>query len=190
RLSRLHWGGGTPTLMPPDMMRQVAGAVFDAFPLAEGAEFSVEIDPNEIDEPRMDALAEAGLTRASIGVQDFDPEIQKTIGREQSFEITAQAIRMIRDRGIASLNTDILYGLPHQTPQKIADSIQKLMALSPDRIALYGYAHVPWMAKRQVMIPDDTLPDAQARLRLFEVARDLLVADGYDEIGIDHFARP
>ena len=97
---------------------------------------------------------------------------------------------MIRDRGIASLNTDILYGLPHQTPQKIADSIQKLMALSPDRIALYGYAHVPWMAKRQVMIPDDTLPDAQARLRLFEVARDLLVADGYDEIGIDHFARP
>ncbi len=190
RLSRLHWGGGTPTLMPPDMMRRVAGAVFDAFPLAEGAEFSVEIDPNEIDEARMDALAESGLTRASIGVQDFDPEIQKTIGREQSFEITAHAIRMIRDRGIASLNTDILYGLPHQTPQKIADSIQKLMALSPDRIALYGYAHVPWMAKRQVMIPDDTLPDAQARLRLFEVARDLLVADGYDEIGIDHFARP
>jgi len=190
RLSRLHWGGGTPTLMPPDMMRRVAGAVFDAFPLAEGAEFSVEIDPNEIDEARMDALAESGLTRASIGVQDFDPEIQKTIGREQSFETTAHAIRMIRDRGIASLNTDILYGLPHQTPQKIADSIQKLMALSPDRIALYGYAHVPWMAKRQVMIPDDTLPDAQARLRLFEVARDLLVADGYDEIGIDHFARP
>ncbi|MBB1490044.1 oxygen-independent coproporphyrinogen III oxidase [Paracoccus sp. MC1854] len=190
RLSRLHWGGGTPTLMPPDMMRRVAGAVFDAFPLAEGAEFSVEIDPNEIDEARMDALAEYGLTRASIGVQDFDPEIQKTIGREQSFEITAEAVRMIRKRGIRSLNTDILYGLPHQTPHRIADSIQKLMALSPDRIALYGYAHVPWMAKRQVMIPEDALPDAPARLRLFEVARDLLVADGYDEIGIDHFARP
>lgn len=189
-LSRLHWGGGTPTLMPPDMMRRVAGAVFDAFPLAPGAEFSVEIDPNEIDEARMDALAESGLTRASIGVQDFDPAIQQTIGRDQSFEVTAEAVRMIRERGIASLNTDILYGLPHQTPQKIAESIQKLMALSPDRIALYGYAHVPWMAKRQVMIPDAALPDAQARLKLFEVARDLLVADGYDEIGIDHFARP
>ena len=189
-LSRLHWGGGTPTLMPPDMMRRVAGAVFDAFPLAPGAEFSVEIDPNEIDDARMDALAEAGLTRASIGVQDFDPAIQQTIGRDQSFEITAEAVRMIRDRGIRSLNTDILYGLPHQTPQKIAESIQKLMALSPDRIALYGYAHVPWMAKRQVMIPDAALPDPQARLKLFEVARDLLVADGYDEIGIDHFARP
>lgn len=189
-LSRLHWGGGTPTLMPPDMMRRVAGAVFDAFPLAPGAEFSVEIDPNEIDEARMDALAEAGLTRASIGIQDFDPAIQATIGRDQSFEVTAEAVRMIRARGIESLNADILYGLPHQTPQRIADSIQKLMALSPDRIALYGYAHVPWMAKRQVMIPDAALPDPQARLALFEVARRLLVADGYDEIGIDHFARP
>ncbi|MBV0890987.1 oxygen-independent coproporphyrinogen III oxidase [Paracoccus sp. Z118] len=190
RLSRLHWGGGTPTLMPPDMMRRIAGAVFDAFPLAEGAEFSVEIDPSEIDEARMDALAEAGLNRASIGIQDFDPAIQAAIGREQSYEITARAVQMIRDRNIRSLNADILYGLPHQTPERIAESVQKVMSLSPDRIALYGYAHVPWVAKRQVMIPEDTLPDPHARLRLFEVARDLLAADGYDEIGIDHFARP
>ncbi|MBP6677590.1 MAG: oxygen-independent coproporphyrinogen III oxidase [Paracoccus sp.] len=190
KLSRLHWGGGTPTLMPADMMRRVAGAVLDAFPLAEGAEFSVEIDPNEIDDARMDALAEAGLTRASIGVQDFDPEIQKIIGREQSFEVTKRAVDMIRDRGIASLNADILYGLPHQDPRRIAESVQKLLALSPDRVALYGYAHVPWMAKRQVMIPSDALPDPHGRLRLFETARELFLADGYDEIGIDHFARP
>lgn len=190
RLSRLHWGGGTPTLLPPDLMRQIAGAVLGAFPLAEGAEFSVEIDPNEIDEPRMDALAEAGLTRASIGVQDFDPEIQKVIGRMQSFEVTKRAVDMIRDRGIASLNADILYGLPHQDPHRIAQSVQKLLALSPDRVALYGYAHVPWMAKRQAMIPTEALPDPQGRLALFEVARKLFVADGYDEIGIDHFARP
>ncbi len=190
RLSRLHWGGGTPTLMPADMMRRVAGAVLNAFPLAEGAEFSVEIDPNEIDDARMDALAEAGLTRASIGVQDFDPEIQKIIGREQSFEVTKRAVDMIRDRGIASLNADILYGLPHQDPVRIAQSVQKLLALSPDRVALYGYAHVPWMAKRQVMIPSETLPDPHGRLRLFETARELFLADGYDEIGIDHFARP
>lgn len=190
RLSRLHWGGGTPTLMPPEMMRAVAGAVLGAFPLAEGAEFSVEIDPNEIDEARMDALAEAGLTRASIGVQDFDPEIQKTIGREQSFEVTKRAVDMIRDRGIASLNADILYGLPHQDPVRIAQSVQKLLALSPDRVALYGYAHVPWMAKRQVMIPSEALPDPHGRLRLFDTARELFLADGYDEIGIDHFARP
>ena len=190
RLSRLHWGGGTPTLMPPDMMRRVAGAVFDAFPLAEGAEFSVEIDPNEIDDARMDALAEAGLTRASIGVQDFDPEIQKTIGRDQSFEITAKAVEMIRARGVASVNADILFGLPHQDGRRIADSVQKLLALSPDRVALYGYAHVPWVAKRQVMIPSEALPSPQARLDLFNTARDLFLADGYVEIGIDHFARP
>ncbi len=190
RLSRLHWGGGTPTLMPPDMMRRVAGAVFDAFPLAEGAEFSVEIDPNEIDDARMDALAQAGLTRASIGVQDFDPEIQKTIGRDQSFEITAKAVEMIRARGIASVNADILFGLPHQDCRRIADSVQKLLALSPDRVALYGYAHVPWMAKRQVMIPSEALPSPTARLELFNTARDLFLADGYVEIGIDHFARP
>ena len=189
-LSRLHWGGGTPTLMPPDMMRRVAGAVFDAFPLAPGAEFSVEIDPNEIDEARLDALAQAGLNRASIGVQDFDPEIQRVIGREQSFEVTRRAVDMIRDRGIASLNADILYGLPHQDTHRIADSVQKLLALSPDRVALYGYAHVPWMARRQVMIPAEALPEPQDRLQLFEVARQLFLADGYDEIGIDHFARP
>ncbi|ARJ68476.1 oxygen-independent coproporphyrinogen III oxidase [Paracoccus contaminans] len=189
-LSRLHWGGGTPTLMPPDVMTRLAGAVFSAFPLAPDAEFSVEIDPGEIDEARLDALAAAGMTRASIGVQDFDPEIQAAIGREQGWDLTARAVRMIRARGIASLNADILYGLPHQTSHRIADSIHKLLALSPDRIALYGYAHVPWMAKRQVMIPEGALPGPQERLRLFETARRLLVADGYDEIGIDHFARP
>jgi oxygen-independent coproporphyrinogen-3 oxidase len=138
----------------------------------------------------MDALAEAGLTRASIGVQDFDPEIQKTIGRDQSFEITAKAVEMIRARGVASVNADILFGLPHQDGPRIADSVQKLLALSPDRVALYGYAHVPWMAKRQVMIPADALPSPEARLDLFNTARELFLADGYVEIGIDHFARP
>lgn len=189
-LSRLHWGGGTPTLMPADMMRRVADAVFEAVPMGEGAEFSVEIDPNEIDAARMDALAQSGMNRASIGVQDFDPEIQKVIGREQSFEITKAAVDMIRERGVESLNADILYGLPFQTDTKIAESVQKLLALNPDRVALYGYAHVPWMARRQTMIPADELPSPQNRLKLFETARDLFVADGYDEIGIDHFARP
>ena len=189
-LSRLHWGGGTPTLMPADMMRRVAGAVFEAVPMGDGAEFSVEIDPNEIDEARMDALTESGMNRASIGVQDFDPQIQSVIGRDQSYEITKAAVDMIRERGVESLNADILYGLPHQTPAKISDSVQKLLSLGPDRVALYGYAHVPWMARRQTMIPSDHLPTPQERLELFETARRLFVADGYDEIGIDHFALP
>ncbi|OYX44540.1 MAG: oxygen-independent coproporphyrinogen III oxidase [Rhodobacterales bacterium 32-67-9] len=189
-LSRLHWGGGTPTMMPPEVMEDVARTVFDIVPLGEGAEFSVEIDPNEIDDARLDALAAAGMNRASIGVQDFDPEIQKSIGRDQSFEVTKLAIDKLRARGIASLNADILFGLPHQNRQRIAASVQKLLSLGPDRVALYGYAHVPWMARRQVMIPSDALPRPEERLRLFETARDLFVADGYDEIGIDHFALP
>jgi len=188
-LSRLHWGGGTPTLMPADMMTMLTDRIFEAIPLGEGAEFSVEIDPNEIDEPRLDALAAAGMNRASIGVQDFDTDIQKIIGRDQTYEVTKRAVEMIRSRGVTSLNTDILYGLPHQTTQRIAESVQKLLSLSPDRVALYGYAHVPWMARRQQMIPSDTLPTPQERLDLFETARKLFVWDGYAEIGIDHFAR-
>ena len=189
-LSRLHWGGGTPTLLPPDLMRKLADAVYDAVPLGPRAEFSVEIDPNEIDAARLDALVAAGMNRASIGVQDFDPQIQQTIGREQSYELTAQVAQMIRDRGVASLNADILYGLPHQTPARIADSVQKLLTLSPDRVALYGYAHVPWMSRRQQMIPSDAMPTPQERLRLFETAAQLFEWDGYRDIGIDHFARP
>ena len=190
KLSRLHWGGGTPTLLPAHSMRELAAAVFEAVPMAPGAEFSVEIDPNEIDAERLDALAASGMNRASIGVQDFDPEIQKTIGREQSYELTKRVADMIRDRGIASLNADILYGLPFQTKERIADSVQKLLTLNPDRVALYGYAHVPWMSRRQQMIPSDAMPTPQERLALYETARDLFVWDGYDEIGIDHFARP
>ena len=189
-LSRLHWGGGTPTMLPPDQIRALMAAIRAAVPLGPQAEFSVEIDPNEIDEARLDALAEAGMNRASIGVQDFDADIQKTIGRDQSFEITAAAVEALRARGIRSLNADILYGLPHQTPERIAASVQKLMSLNPDRVALYGYAHVPWMSRRQQMIPSDAIPSPQDRLRLFEVARDLFRWDGYVDIGIDHFARP
>ena len=189
-LSRLHWGGGTPTLMPADMITDLARTIFDVVPMGDGAEFSVEIDPNEIDDARLDALAAAGMNRASIGVQDFDPEIQKTIGREQSYELTRDVITAIRKRGVKSLNADILYGLPHQTPARITDSVLKLLSLSPDRVALYGYAHVPWMARRQVMIPSDAMPTPQERLRLFETATRLFEADGYDAIGIDHFARP
>ncbi|MFZ1470768.1 MAG: oxygen-independent coproporphyrinogen III oxidase [Paracoccaceae bacterium] len=189
-LSRLHWGGGTPTMLPPDQMRALAEAVFAVAPMAPNGEFSVEIDPSEVDDDRLDALIQAGMNRASIGVQDFDPEIQKAIGREQSYELTRSISQKIRDRGVRSLNADILYGLPHQTNARITDSVEKLLTLSPDRVALYGYAHVPWMSRRQQMIPSDTIPPAEERLGLFETARRLFLAAGYDEIGIDHFAKP
>eukprot|EP00903_Cladosiphon_okamuranus_P021333 g19603.t1 len=189
-LSRLHWGGGTPTLLSPAMITDLAGAIAALAPFAPGYEFSVEVDPNEIDTPRLAALRNAGMNRASIGVQDFDPLIQTSIGREQSFEVTRDVTMALREAGVNSLNADILFGLPHQTGPRITDSVQKLLSLAPDRVALYGYAHVPWMARRQSMLPSDALPTPPERLDLFETARQLFVWDGYDEIGIDHFALP
>ena len=189
-LSRLHWGGGTPTMLAPDLIRNLSAAIFRTAPMARGGEFSVEIDPDEIDAPRLDALVTAGMNRASIGVQDFDPEIQAAIGREQSYELTARVVEMIRARSVTSLNADILFGLPHQTPGRITASVEQLLSLNPDRVALYGYAHVPWMSRRQQLIPSDTLPTPQERLGLFETAEVLFRREGYEAIGIDHFARP
>ena len=190
KLEHLHWGGGTPTLLQPDMIADLTDAILTTTPLAQDAQFSVEIDPSEIDGPRLDALAKAGMNRASIGVQDFDPMIQEVIGRPQSYEITKEAVDGLRARGIDSLNMDILYGLPHQNIARVTDSVEKLISLGPDRVALFGYAHVPWMARRQTLIPTEALPSAEERLELYNTARDLFVASGYDEIGIDHFALP
>ncbi len=190
RLAKLHWGGGTPTMLAPDLIHELAAQIFDVVPMAQDGTFSVEIDPMEIDAPRLDTLVAAGMNRASIGVQDFDPQIQAAIGRVQPYETTRAVAEMIRTRGVPSLNADILYGQPHQTAARIAGSVQKLLALSPDRVALYGYAHVPWMSRRQQMIPSDAMPTPEERLDLFEIARKLFVADGYAEIGIDHFAKP
>jgi oxygen-independent coproporphyrinogen-3 oxidase len=189
-VARLHWGGGTPTLLSPALMTALSETVKTSFTFAPDAEFSVEIDPNEIDEARIAALAEAGMNRASIGVQDFDPDIQQIIGRIQGYEVTRAAVEALRKAGIHSLNADILFGLPHQSQERISESVQMLLSLSPDRVALYGYAHVPWMAKRQAMIPTEALPSPEERLALFETARRLFLWDSYQEIGIDHFAKP
>lgn len=190
RLTRLHWGGGTPTLLSPDMMEDLATAISDVAPFAPDYEFSVEIDPNEFDADRLAVLAQVGMNRASIGVQDFDAGIQASIGRLQSYEKTRDVVEAIRGAGIKSLNADILFGLPHQTGPKITDSVQKLLSIGPDRVALYGYAHVPWMARRQSMLPSDALPTPSERLDLFEEARRLFIWDGYEDVGIDHFALP
>jgi len=189
-LSQLHWGGGTPTILSPNAITRLAQTIAQVAPFSPDYSFSVEIDPNEIDAARVSALVAAGMNRASLGIQDFDPEIQQAIGRPQGFEDTKRAFDMLRDHGITSINADLVYGLPHQTPQKLTNTVQKLMAMLPDRIALYGYAHVPWMARRQNLIDSDSLPSAQQRLKLFETARDLLKWDNYQDIGIDHFALP
>ncbi|MBP7002654.1 oxygen-independent coproporphyrinogen III oxidase [Amaricoccus sp.] len=190
RMGRLHWGGGTPTILPPPLIHRLAAAIRAAIPPADTLEFSVEIDPTQVDRARIAALAEEGMTRASLGVQDFDPLVQQAIGRLQSFEATREAIEALRDCGVESLNADLVYGLPHQTLARLDATLERTLSLRPDRLALFGYAHVPWVAKRQKLIDAAALPDDLARWRLAGQAAGRLVAEGFDRIGIDHFARP
>ncbi|MHA6325099.1 oxygen-independent coproporphyrinogen III oxidase [Roseivivax sp. CAU 1753] len=190
RMGRLHWGGGTPTILPPALIHRLAGAVREVFAPAEDFEFSVEIDPTMVNRAKIDALATEGMTRASIGIQDFDPEVQAAIGRAQPFDVTRACVADLRAAGITSLNTDLVYGLPHQTEARIADTVEKVLSFAPDRVALFGYAHVPWVSKRQKLIDEDALPDDEARLRLAQLAAARFEAAGLAPVGIDHFARP
>ncbi|MDF1727086.1 MAG: oxygen-independent coproporphyrinogen III oxidase [Sulfitobacter sp.] len=190
RMGRLHWGGGTPTILPPALIKRLADAIKATFAPTEDLDFSVEIDPTLVDQPKIDALVEAGLTRASIGIQDFAPEVQEAIGRRQSFEQTRDCVAMLRRAGVTSLNADLVYGLPYQTEARLAASLEKVLALDPDRVALFGYAHVPHMSKRQRLIPHDSLPEDDLRHRLSTLAADRLEQAGLQALGIDHFAKP
>ena len=186
----LHWGGGSPTMLRPEDMHRLMGWLRAAFNFAEDAEVSVEMDPNDLDAERYDALAQIGVTRASLGVQDFDEKVQKTINRMQSFAQTAEVINAMRARGVRSVNCDLLYGLPYQTLETMAATVEQIISLRPDRIALFGYAHVPWMKKHQALIPEDALPDAETRFAQMSLASEMLTLAGYESIGIDHFALP
>jgi oxygen-independent coproporphyrinogen-3 oxidase len=190
RMGRMHWGGGTPTILPPEMIHRLAQAVRAVIPPSEDCEFSVEIDPTMVDRPKIAALAAEGMNRASIGIQDFDPMVQAAIGREQPFDITQACVDDLRAAGIRSLNADLVYGLPHQTTERLDDTVSKVLELAPDRVALFGYAHVPWVSKRQKLIPEDALPAEEARHALATLAAARFNGAGMTAIGIDHFARP
>jgi oxygen-independent coproporphyrinogen-3 oxidase len=190
RMARLHLGGGTPTILSPKLMDQLLKVVFEEFTPSDDFEFSVEIDPTDAAPELLQTLADFKLNRASIGVQDFNPRVQKSIGREQSVAQTKWVVDRLHRAGVQSLNFDLLYGLPHQTAVTFAETISSVLAMAPDRLAIYGYAHVPWMSKRQIMIKDDDLPDALTRLKLSEQARSAFMQAGYKAVGIDHFALP
>ncbi|MBS3648076.1 oxygen-independent coproporphyrinogen III oxidase [Pseudaminobacter sp. 19-2017] len=189
-VNALHFGGGSPTMLRPDDTRELMRVLRDSLPIADNASISVEIDPNDMDEPRLDALAAIGLTRASLGIQDFDPKVQRAINREQSFEFTSSVVEGLRVRAIGSINLDLLYGLPHQTTASVAATIRQALSLRPDRIALFGYAHVPWFKKHQNLIEEAALPDAEQRLEQATAAAEIIRQAGYTAIGIDHFALP
>jgi oxygen-independent coproporphyrinogen-3 oxidase len=189
-IRHLHFGGGSPSILKPGDVHSIANAIEATFHFLPDCEFALEVDPRDVDRAAISAWAEAGATRASIGVQDFDPVVQAAINREQSFDCTARAVDWLRAAGIGSVNIDLMYGLPHQTVDGLVRTVEQVLKLEPDRLAVFGYAHVPWMKRHQRMIPEATLPDAADRLAQFEAVARRLVAAGYVPIGLDHFAKP
>ncbi|MEM8655514.1 MAG: oxygen-independent coproporphyrinogen III oxidase [Pseudomonadota bacterium] len=190
RPKRLHLGGGTPTILSSTLLDRLLTGLDDIWGLEGLEEFSVEVDPTDVGPKRLATLKEHGLNRASLGIQDFDPQVQQAIGREQSQTLTAGVVDQLRDLGVHAINFDLLYGLPFQTETTLAATLNAALQMEPGRIALFGYAHVPWMSKRQSLIPSDALPKPEKRLALFDLARRTLLGRGYVQIGIDHFARP
>ncbi len=190
RVSHIHWGGGTPTMLSADDFRSSTAVLRACFAVTPDAEIAVEIDPRTLDHAKAAALGDAGVTRASLGVQDLTPEVQTAINRFQPLEQVAEAVSQLRASGIGAINFDLMYGLPHQTETASAHTVDQVVALEPDRVTVFGYAHVPWMKRHQRMIDEDALPDASARMAQADAAADRLVAHGYRRIGMDHFARP
>lgn len=189
-VAAIHLGGGSPSMLRPDDMLALAASFRRQFSIADQLEFSVEIDPNDMTPDRYDAFAAAGVSRVSIGVQDFNPQMQQAINRIQTFEQTKAVVDGMRMRGVKSVNLDVLYGLPHQTVASVEATVDQVLSMQPDRIALFGYAHVPWMKTHQRLIDGAVLPDAAERLEQSQAAAARIVAAGYEAIGIDHFARP
>jgi oxygen-independent coproporphyrinogen-3 oxidase len=190
RVGQLHWGGGTPTFLPPDDLRALMGMIAGRFPLMPDGEYSIEVDPRSASPETIALLAELGFNRLSVGVQDFDEDVQRAVNRRQSFEETAAVIEAARAHGFKSVNLDLIYGLPRQDPGRMGETLAKVQRLAPDRIALYNYAHLPGTFKPQRRIAESELPSAAARIDLAMLAMQTLTEAGYRYIGMDHFALP
>lgn len=189
-VAHVHWGGGTPTSLPAPLMRAIDTAIGFHFDTSNETEVAIEIDPRTLPSDAAATLTALRITRVSLGVQDFAPAVQTAIGRHQSLEETRSAAQAARKAGATSVNIDLVYGLPYQTVESLTATISSVLTLKPDRVALFGYAHVPWIQKRQQVLAEQALPDFQARFAQQERAAELLVAAGYCRIGLDHFAKP
>jgi oxygen-independent coproporphyrinogen III oxidase len=189
-LAQMHWGGGTPTFLSEAQLARLHALIAAAFRFLPGAEVSVEVDPHVTTLGQADLLVALGFNRVSMGVQDFEPAVQQVVKRDQTFEETERLIARLRDAGIEGINVDLMYGLPEQTLPGYARTLDRIIALSPDRLAVFGYAHVPWMKPAQKLLERSAIPQAVERARLFGLALGRLTAAGYEVIGLDHFARP
>lgn len=187
---QLHFGGGTPTFFDSTQLSKVITLIKDTFPnFAPNAEISCEIDPRHFEVSQMNALKEGGFNRLSFGVQDFDEAVQKAVHRFQSVELVNEAINIARKSGINSVNFDLIYGLPKQTLASFMATLQKVVSLSPDRLAIFNYAHIPWLKKTMRKIDENDLPSPQEKLEILKNTIDFLGKNGYEMIGMDHFAK-
>ncbi len=186
---QLHWGGGTPTYFPAPLLERLGRRIFDRFQLASDAELGVEVDPRVTTREHLETLAGLGFNRLSMGVQDFDPRVQQAINRIQPARDTQRLVQQARELGFPSVNMDLIYGLPYQTPESFSETIDQVLEIGPDRLAVYSYANVPWMKKHQnVLAPH--LPDEKTKFGIFRTALERFTEAGFEYIGMDHFARP
>jgi oxygen-independent coproporphyrinogen III oxidase len=189
-VTEIHWGGGTPNILSPAQFSRIAEDLRARFSVDADAHHAVELDPRYVDADKAQAYVSAGVNRVSLGVQDMNAGVQQAIGRVQPLEVVQDAVRILRNAGVAAINMDLMYGLPHQSTADLRNSIRLAASMRPDRFALFGYAHVPWFKKRQRLIPEAALPGATERFDQAEAGRRELEALGYVAIGLDHYALP
>ena len=190
KVIQLHWGGGTPTHLSPHEINELASYIQKTFSFKDNAEISCEIDPRELTREHLAALRENGFNRISLGVQDFDIKVQEAVNRIQPDNVTNQTVEWIRDLGFLSMNIDLMYGLPFQSLESFGSTLDKIIKISPERIAVFNYAHVPWMKKHMSLINADDLPSAETKLNILQLTIEKLTEAGYVFIGMDHFAKP
>jgi len=190
KTAQLHWGGGTPTHLDPDEINDLASFIKNSFQFKDDSENGCEIDPRGLTLEHLQALRENGFNRISMGVQDFNEQVQKAVNRIQPEDITRQAIKWVRDLGFQSINLDLMYGLPFQTTESFADTVSKIIDIAPDRIAVFNYAHLPWLKKHMGLIHAEDIPPADVKLEILKNTIEQLTSAGYVFIGMDHFAKP
>ena len=194
KISQHHWGGGTPTHLNPDEINLLASYINKSFIFKEsssgGSENSCEIDPRELTRAHLEALRNNGFNRISMGVQDFNDTVQKAINRIQPEDMTRKVVNWVRELGFQSINLDLIYGLPFQTVDTFAETVDKIIDISPDRIAVFNYAHVPWMKKHMALIHQEDMPTPDIKLEILKTTIEQLTGAGYVSIGMDHFAKP
>jgi oxygen-independent coproporphyrinogen-3 oxidase len=186
---QFHWGGGTPTYLTPAQIEDLFGATREGFNFAADAEIGIEVDPRVTSPDHLETLRRLGFNRLSMGIQDFHPDVQKAIHRIQPFEMTRDLIATARSLGFDSINVDLIYGLPHQTPERFGHTVEQILELAPDRVALFSYAHVPWLKKQQGAFVA-FLPEGMQKFEIFRTGMLKFLGAGYLYIGMDHFAKP